>query len=90
MLKTQQNVKMNLFIITQAYDNSYHTNFSPKDMALIEHIPEIMKTGVDSFKIEGRARSPDYVATATKVYREAIDSYNSGSYEYKPYGGRIE
>ncbi|WP_413825988.1 MULTISPECIES: U32 family peptidase [unclassified Methanobrevibacter] len=73
------------FIITQAYDNSYHTNFfSPKDMALIEHIPEIMKTGVDSFKIEGRARSPDYVATATKVYREAIDSYNSGSYEYKP------
>ena len=44
----------------------------------------MLQSGVRVFKIEGRARSPDYVATATKVYREAIDSYNSGSYEYKP------
>lgn len=73
------------FIITEAYDDTYHTNFfSPHDMALIEHIPELMETGVDSFKIEGRARAPDYVATATKVYREAIDSYNTGNYVYKP------
>ena len=73
------------FIISNSYDNSYRTNFfSPKDMALIEHIPELIEAGIDSFKIEGRARSPDYVATAVRVYREAIDSYlkDPESYEY--------
>ncbi|MBR5503646.1 MAG: U32 family peptidase [Methanobrevibacter sp.] len=64
------------FIISSSYDDSYRTNFfSPKDMALIEHIPELIEAGIDSFKIEGRARSPDYVATAVSVYREAIDLY---------------
>ena len=75
------------FIISNSYDGSYRTNFfSPKDMALIEHIPELIEAGIDSFKIEGRARSPDYVATAVRVYREAIDSYQKGpeNYEYNP------
>ena len=64
------------FMISNSYDDSYRTNFfSPKDMALIEHIPELIEAGIDSFKIEGRARSPDYVATAVSVYREAIDLY---------------
>lgn len=64
------------FIITNSYDGTYRTNFfSPKDMALIEHIPQLIEAGIDSFKIEGRARSPDYVATAVRVYREAIDLY---------------
>lgn len=75
------------FIISQAYDNTYRTNFfSPKDMALIEHIPELIDAGIDSFKIEGRARSPDYVATAVRVYRQAIDRYerDSENYEYDP------
>ncbi|MDO5850187.1 MAG: peptidase U32 family protein [Methanobacteriaceae archaeon] len=75
------------FIITQSYDDTYRTNFfSPKDMALIEHIPELIEAGIDSFKIEGRARSPDYVATAVKVYREAIDLYNADpkNYKYNP------
>lgn len=64
------------FIITNSYDGTYRTNFfSPKDMALIEHIPQLIEAGIDSFKIEGRARSPDYVATAVMVYREAIDLY---------------
>lgn len=72
------------FIVSGSYDKSYRTNFfSPKDMALIEHIPELIESGVDSFKIEGRSRSPDYVATATKVYREAIDLYLSNPKEYK-------
>ena len=71
------------FIISNSYDDSYRTNFfSPKDMALIEHIPELMEAGIDSFKIEGRARSPDYVATAVKVYREAIDSYQKDPESY--------
>ena len=55
-------------------------------MALIEHIPELIEAGIDSFKIEGRARSPDYVATAVKVYREAIDLYQKDpeNYQYNP------
>ena len=75
------------FIISNSYDGSYRTNFfSPKDMALIEHIPELIEAGIDSFKIEGRARSPDYVATAVRVYREAIDSYQKDpeNYRYDP------
>ena len=75
------------FIISQAYDNTYRTNFfSPKDMALIEHIPELIDAGIDSFKIEGRARSPDYVATAVRIYRQAIDRYERDreNYEYDP------
>ena len=75
------------FIISQSYDNTYRTNFfSPKDMALIEHIPELIDAGIDSFKIEGRARSPDYVATAVRVYRQAIDLYENDkeNYEYNP------
>jgi putative protease len=55
-------------------------------MALIEHIPELIDAGIDSFKIEGRARSPDYVATAVRVYRQAIDRYERDreNYEYDP------
>ena len=40
---------------------------------MIEHIPELIDTGVSSFKIEGRARSPDNGAMVTGIYREAID-----------------
>ena len=42
---------------------------------MIEYIPQLMDAGISSFKIEGRARPADYVATVTRVYREAIDSY---------------
>ena len=71
------------FIVTGSDDGSIRTNFfSPKDMCMIEHIPELMKSGVDSFKIEGRARSPDYGAMVTGVYRQAIDSYNENSQNY--------
>ena len=64
------------FIITGSDDGSYRTNFfSPKDMCMIEYIPELMESGVASFKIEGRARSPDYGAMVTGIYRQAIDSY---------------
>lgn len=72
------------FIISKSYDGSYRTNFfSAKDMAMIEHIPELIETGVDSFKIEGRSRSPDYGAKVTGIYREAIDNYLKNPKEYK-------
>ncbi len=72
------------FIVTGSDDGSYRTNFfSPKDMCMIEYIPELMKSGVASFKIEGRARSPDYGAMVTGVYRQAIDSYLDNPQDYK-------
>ena len=72
------------FIISKSYDDSYRTNFfSPKDMMMIEHIPELIKAGIDSFKIEGRARSPDYGAMVTNVYKQAINSYYENPSEYK-------
>ena len=64
------------FIIAPSDDGSYRTNFfSPKYMCMIEYIPELMKSGVASFKLEGRARAPDYGAMVTGIYRQAIDSY---------------
>ena len=71
------------FIITGSDDGSYRTNFfSPKDMCMIEHIPELMESGVASFKIEGRARSPDYGAMVTGIYRQAIDDYEKDPLNY--------
>lgn len=75
------------FILEKANDSTYKTNFlSPNDMAMIEHIPELIETNVTAFKIEGRARSPDYVATITKIYREAIEVYENdpNSYKFNP------
>lgn len=72
------------FIITGSDDGSYRTNFfSPKDMCMIEYIPDLVKSGVASFKIEGRARSPDYGAMVTGIYREAIDSYIDDPLNYE-------
>ncbi len=48
---------------------------SPKDLCTIEFIDQLIKTGIDSFKIEGRKRSPEYVATTVSVYRKGIDLY---------------
>ena len=46
---------------------------SPQDLAGLEVLPELVKTGVSSLKIEGRLKSPEYVANVTRVYREALD-----------------
>lgn len=46
-----------------------------KDLCMMEHIPALMESGVDSFKIEGRMKSIHYVATVVNAYRQAIDSY---------------
>lgn len=49
--------------------------FNSKDLCLINYVPELIKAGVDSFKIEGRMKSMHYVASVVSVYRQAIDSY---------------
>ncbi len=46
-----------------------------RDMCMIEHIPDMVKAGITSFKIEGRAKSAYYVAVVTNAYRKAIDEY---------------
>ena len=54
-----------------------------KDMCMIEHIPEIIESGIESLKIEGRMKSVFYVASVTKAYREAIDAYFEHKENYK-------
>lgn len=49
--------------------------FNSKDLCMIEHIPELDAAGIDSFKIEGRAKSEYYTAIVTYAYRNAIDNY---------------
>lgn len=46
---------------------------SPRDLCSLESLPELIKAGVSSFKIEGRMKSPTYVATVTRIYRKYID-----------------
>lgn len=48
---------------------------SLKDMNTLEHIPELIEAGIDSFKIEGRMKKPEYVAGVVSVYRKYIDRY---------------
>ena len=57
---------------------------SSRDTCMIEHIPELMESGIDSFKIEGRIKSAYYAAVVTNTYRMAIDAYEKGSYTYNP------
>ena len=46
---------------------------SPRDLCSLEYIPSLIKAGVTSFKIEGRMKTPEYVATVTRIYRKYID-----------------
>ena len=56
---------------------------SSKDMCTIEHIPELVTSGIDSFKIEGRMKSAYYTAVVTNAYRMAIDKYLEDPDNYK-------
>ena len=54
---------------------------SPKDLCSLELLPELINTGIDSLKIEGRMKTPEYVATVTRIYRKYIDKiYNDEPY----------
>ena len=55
-----------------------------RDTCTIEHIPELVEAGINSFKIEGRMKSAYYTAVTANAYRMALDSYFSGNYEYDP------
>lgn len=57
--------------------------FNSKDLCMVEHIPELVDAGIDSFKIEGRMKTALYVATVARTYRKAIDDYMSGEDVYR-------
>ena len=57
--------------------------FNSKDLCMIEHIPELIGAGIDSFKIEGRMKTALYVATVARTYRKAIDDYLRDPAEYE-------
>ncbi|OOM05925.1 peptidase U32 family protein [Clostridium saccharobutylicum] len=67
--------------INEGSDGVYLMN--SKDLCMIEHIPELIESGINSLKIEGRMKSSYYVASVVKVYRAAIDKYIEDPKNYK-------
>lgn len=66
------------------YENDRGTFiFNSKDLNMIEHIPELVEAGIDSFKIEGRMKTALYVATVARTYRRAIDDYFVSEEQYR-------
>ncbi len=69
------------------YENERGTYiFNSRDLCMIEYIPELIKSGIDSLKLEGRVKTEYYVATVVKAYREALDKYfeNPDTYQTDP------
>jgi putative protease len=66
------------------YENERGTYiFNSKDLCMIEHIPEMIAAGIDSFKIEGRMKTALYVATVARTYRRAIDDCLESEEKYR-------
>ncbi len=66
------------------YENERGTFiFNSKDLCMIEHVPEMIEAGIDSFKIEGRMKTALYVAAVARTYRKAIDDYQRDPAEYR-------
>lgn len=66
------------------YENERGTYiFNSKDLCMIEHIPDLIDAGIDSFKIEGRMKTALYVATVARTYRKAIDDYLESPRKYQ-------
>lgn len=74
------------------YDGEEHLEgekpftFCTKDLSMAKYLKDLIETGADSFKIEGRMRSAYYIATIVRTYRKMIDEYfeNKETYEYNP------
>ncbi len=72
-------------IVVEEHDGDSFV-MSSRDTCMIEHIPELMRAGITSFKIEGRVKSAYYTAVVTNTYRMAIDAYlaDPDGYTYDP------
>ena len=57
--------------------------FNSKDLCMVDHIPEMIEAGIDSFKVEGRMKTALYVAVVTRAYRKAIDDYQEDPNKYR-------
>lgn len=82
----EENREGQYFPVEETTDGTYLYN--SRDLCMIEHIPELVKAGVSSFKIEGRAKSAYYTAVTTNAYRHAVDDYfenMSEDYKLKPW-----
>ena len=66
------------------YENERGTYiFNSKDLCMIEHVPELVAAGIDSFKIEGRMKTALYVACVARTYRKAIDDFFASEETYR-------
>lgn len=87
----KQNCRKKYMVIDQEsgfeieIDNEYM--MSPKDLCTIDFLDVIVGAGVKVLKLEGRGRAPEYVATVTRCYREAIDAIADGSYSKEKVAG---
>ncbi|MBF0419198.1 MAG: U32 family peptidase [Magnetococcales bacterium] len=70
----------------QANDQVYHVMEEPGSLNILEMLPEVIESGVVSLKIEGRQRTKSYVATVTRVLRQAVDSYYADPPGFRPKG----
>lgn len=79
-------------IVNIDFDEKGTYIFSSKDLCLIKQIPTIISMGVDSLKIEGRLKTDYYLATVTRVYRQAIDDYMASpdTWDYTKYIKELE
>ncbi|PKN88699.1 MAG: peptidase U32 [Deltaproteobacteria bacterium HGW-Deltaproteobacteria-1] len=64
-------------------DEQFSYLLSSKDLCLIEHLPDVLATGVSSLKVEGRMKSPYYVAVVTRIYRQALNAFMHEKEKYK-------
>ncbi len=76
----EENRQGQYFPVEETSDGTYLYN--SRDLCMIEHIPELVKAGISSFKIEGRAKSAYYTAVTTNAYRHAVDDFMSMGENY--------
>lgn len=64
-------------------NRNYSHLLSPKDLNLIQHLPELIEAGVSGLKIEGRMKRPEYVAVVVQTYRQVLDRYSQDPDNYR-------
>ena len=65
--------------------DGYTTILSSKDLCMIDHVKDLVDAGIDSLKIEGRMKSPYYVAVVTRAYKKALEALTTGDDSWKDY-----
>ncbi len=78
---TEKNRPLETFPVYEDERGTYI--FNSRDLCMVMHIDELVNAGIDSFKIEGRMKTPYYVGTVVKAYREAIDDYFTDRAKYE-------